>query len=692
MLCDQSSNLRPGLEVQLLRHQTTPKRTSTRSISGTSALRAVTWIAGSIFCLAWLGGPIWAVPEIDPPSLPVPWRAAGLDEWQAAAHLLSRLTYGSRPGEVQEVVTLGIDNWIERQLSGDSPGGEVAAELARYEALSLTPQTVARQYPHHSRVVAEAIAEGTFSREAFEGELGEKQKMAAQASLESFAERLGYHPIGEVVAQLRAQKIYRALLSQAQLREILVDLWFNHFNVTIQDTDSRRHVLAYEQEAIRPHVLGSFRELLGATARHPAMLLYLGNAQSAADQTRETTFDLAMGSLGDFSPLGDRGRRKRLAKFLGWRPLDDRLELLRGQSRPRGLNENYARELLELHTVGVGGGYSQQDVIEVARAFTGWTTLPQRRPDPDLRQALRIAEKEDLGFVVDGQFLFRPDRHDSEPKKILGTAFPAGQGIEDGEQVLDLLARHPATARRVATKLASRFVADDPPPELVERLAETFLLSGGDLREVMRTLLRSPEFWLEAREPRKLKTPLELAISALRGLDAKVERPGSLIEWLQLAGQPLYAYAAPTGYPDRLETWANVGSTLSRINFGLGIAKGRLPGIRVDMESILGSEELETYTGAVEYFLPMLLPERNLSDQLWRLAGLADLSADALDEDTSDRSDQDETPVAGIHPATASGSPGPAADEARQQAQRRTQKRALYAISLLIASPEFQYR
>ncbi len=628
------------------------------------------------------------VPQAEPEPAPEPWRAAGLDEYEAAAHLLRRLTYGSRPGEVLEVVAFGLDSWIERQLSGDSPGPEVAAALSRYEALQLDAQDVARQYPHHSRVVAEAIAEGELTREAIEGELGAESMGAAQAALEDFAESRGYRPIGQVVSQLRGQKIYRALLSRAQLREVLTDLWFNHFNVTSEDSETRRHVLSYEQAAIRPHVLGSFRDLLGATARHPAMLIYLGNAQSVAEPTRQTSFDRAMQSLGEFSPLGDRGRRKRLAALLGWRPFADRLARHRRDPIPRGLNENYARELLELHSLGVEGGYTQHDVEEVARAFTGWTVLPQRRPKPDLERALRLARKEDLGFVVEGQFLFRPDHHDGEQKKILGVELPAGQGIEDGEQVLDLLARHPATARRVATKLATRFVSDDPPPKLVARLAETYLLHSGDLREVMRALLQSPEFWREAREPSKLKTPFELALSSLRGLDARVERPGPLIDWLRGAGQPLYAYAAPTGYPDRLETWANVGSALARINIGLEIARGKLRGVQLDLDSMIGGQQLSTYKEAVEFFLPLLLPERELSDELWRLAGLADRSAKRLDEpDPEAPSETGDGAATAVETTT-----GATANTAEQKRARQTRRRALYALALLIASPEFQFR
>ncbi|HEX2643829.1 MAG TPA: DUF1800 domain-containing protein, partial [Thermoanaerobaculia bacterium] len=258
--------------------------------------------------------------------------------------------------------------------------------------------------------------------------------------------------------------------------------------------------------------------------------------------------------------------------------------------RSRGLNENYARELLELHTLGVDGGYTQQDVTEVARAFTGWTVLPAGR----LGEAGRRGR---LGFEVDGQFLFRADAHDAGKKVILGRSFPAGRGIEDGEAVLDLVASHPATARHLAAKLAVRFVSDQPSPALIDRLAQVYRTSGGDTRAMLAALASSPEFWKRETVGAKIKSPFEVVASALRSTGAQVEDPREALEWIAKMGQPLYAAPAPTGYPDRAEAWVNTGALLQRMNFGLELAAGRVRGVEVDADRAvamkLGSPEFQ---------------------------------------------------------------------------------------------------
>jgi len=403
-----------------------------------------------------------------------PWREAGLTEREAAAHLLNRFSYGPRPGEIDQVLKIGLERWFERQLAG--------------------PPALSR-------------------------------------------------PVG----RLLVQKLWRATAAENQLTEVMTDFWFNHFNVSLTDRQARGYVLSYEWDAIRPNSLGAFRDLLGATARHPAMLLYLDNAQSAAPDGAVTLLELERRGFGGFA-----GRRMR----------------------PHGLNENYARELLELHTLGVDGGYTQDDVIQVARAFTGWSLLPpgERRREAEERLR-RVRRAGGLGFVVDGEFLFRADQHDAGAKVVLGTKLPAGRGREDGEAVLDLLARHPATARHIAHKLAVRFVSDTPPQALDERLAGVFLKSGGDTREMLRALAASPEFWSRAAVGAKIKSPFELAISALRITGSRPGDPRELLDWITRMGQPLYACQSPAGYPDRGEAWINTGSLLQRMNFALEIAR-----------------------------------------------------------------------------------------------------------------------
>jgi uncharacterized protein (DUF1800 family) len=331
-----------------------------------------------------------------------------------------------------------------------------------------------------------------------------------------------------LVGELGRARLLRAVYSERQLLEVLTDFWFNHFNVFAGKGTDRYYLPDYERVALRPHALGRFRDLLGAVAHHPAMLFYLDAWLSTA-------------------PAVTPGERRG------------------------GLNENYARELLELHTLGVDGGYTQADVVAVARAFTGWTIDHPRPGHPR----------------SGGGFVFDPRAHDRGVKSILGQTFPAGGGREEGERVLDLLARHPATARFISTKLARRLVADQPPPALVERAAAVFRESDGDIRAVVRTIVLSPEFFAAAAYRAKIKTPLEFAVSALRAVGAETDGGAPVLRALAGMGQPLYGAQPPTGYADRGEVWTNPGGLLGRLNFARALAANRLPGTSVDLTPVL---------------------------------------------------------------------------------------------------------
>lgn len=333
-------------------------------------------------------------------------------------------------------------------------------------------------------------------------------------------------------SDLTEAKLLRAAYSSRQLEEQLADFWYNHFNVFLDKGVDRFYVPAYEREAIRPHVLGNFRMLLEATAKSPAMLFYLDNWQSVAPLTEE--------------------QKRRLARL----PAAQR-------RMSRGLNENYARELLELHTLGVDGGYTQKDIIEVARCFTGWT----------LREPLR-----------GGGFEFNERVHDKGEKVVLGVTIPAGGGMEDGLKVLDILARHPSTARFISFKLAQRFVADQPPAALVERMTSKFRSSNGDIRAVMKTMLDSKEFWSQGALHAKVKTPFEMVVSAVRALDAQIDSAQALANQLTQLGQPLYRKQEPTGYSTLAAEWVNTAALLGRMNFALALAQNRLPGVTVDVK------------------------------------------------------------------------------------------------------------
>ena len=456
----------------------------------------------------------------------VPLRAGGrlalpaspLTPDQQILHALSRLGYGPRPGDVERVRRIGLATYVDEQLSPSAlADSAVEQALPAYPALARSAADLVREYPQPTPQVRQQLASGQMSRQAAAEMYPPERRPAV------------------ITAQMQAARVTRAVLSERQLEEVLVDFWFNHFNVYAQKGAVRWMLPAYEREAIRPHVLGRFRELVLATSRHPAMLFYLDNWLS-------TRADLVV-------PRGPNAGRRA------------------------GLNENYARELMELHTLGVDGGYTQQDVVEVARCFTGWTI---DRPQQG------------------GGFVFRPATHDRGEKHVLGQVIPAGGGREDGERVIDILVRHPATARFIATKLARRFVSDDPPPALVERAASTFQRTDGSIRAVLVTIFTSPEFWSAEAYRAKIKTPLEVVASAVRTLDGRLVAAaagpdgladGGMVLAREVArlGEPLYEAQPPTGYPDRAESWVNTGALLGRMNFALGLAHNRLRGARVDL-------------------------------------------------------------------------------------------------------------
>jgi uncharacterized protein (DUF1800 family) len=357
-----------------------------------------------------------------------------------------------------------------------------------------------------------------------------------------------------VVAELSMAKVTRAIYGQRQLQQVMDDFWFNHFNVFAGKGEDRYYLTSYERDVIQPHALGKFKDLLTATAKSPAMLFYLDNYLSA--DPRAAQRQAAERSM--------RQQRRR-GGFGGPRPSANPQQTKKNE---RGLNENYGRELMELHTLGVDGGYTQKDVTEVARCFTGWTIEKPRQY---------------------ADFKFDDRLHDPDPKFVLGKKIHAG-GMKDGEQVIDLLVHHPSTAKFISTKLARRFVSDNPPPALVNRMAQTFQSSDGDIRAVLKTMIWSPEFWSRESYRAKIKTPLELVVSAVRALGTDVDTPMPLVQWVGRIGEPLYQCQPPTGYSDKADTWVNTGALLNRLNYSLALAGNKMRGARTDVPSLLGVE------------------------------------------------------------------------------------------------------
>jgi uncharacterized protein (DUF1800 family) len=358
-----------------------------------------------------------------------------------------------------------------------------------------------------------------------------------------------------VVEELAMAKVAQAIYSERQLQQVMDDFWFNHFNVFAGKGEDRWFLTAYERDVIQPHTMSKFKALLTATAKSPAMLFYLDNFLSADPRAADRL-------------AADRATRQMRRGGFG-RPRPPRApQQQQAKKNVRGLNENYGRELMELHTLGVDGGYTQKDVTEVARCFTGWTIEKPRE---------------------DANFKFDERMHDPDPKTVLGKKIHAG-GMEDGEQVIELLAQHPSTAKFISTKLARRFVSDTPPQSLVSRMAKTFESSDGDIRAVLKTMIYSPEFWSRDAYRVKIKTPFELVVSTARALGADVDTPMPLVQWTGRIGEPIYQCQPPTGYADRSDAWVNTGALLNRLNYSLALAGNKVRGSRSDVGSLLGRE------------------------------------------------------------------------------------------------------
>ena len=523
---------------------------------------------------------------------------------EAVLHALNRLGYGPRPGDVERVKQLGLTKWIELQLNPKSiDDSAVEARLNIYPTLKMSNSQLMAEYPNLKQQAAKQNAQ------AREETPEQKAQRQADTAINAMARDLdandtstnGTMPANNgtvaaaspdtpspmklnpptrgagrqdalsvdpnavppaisddskrpqrVVEELAMAKMTRAVYSERQLQQVMDDFWLNHFNVFAGKGEVKWYLTSYERDVIQPHALGKFKDLVNATAKSPAMLFYLDNYLSADPKAAQR---LAAQRAMRQMPRG--GRRPSV-------PANPQ----KSKKQERGLNENYGRELMELHTLGVDGGYTQKDVTEVARCFTGWSIEKPRE------------------IAV---FKFDEKLHDPDVKVVLGKKIHSG-GMKDGEQVIELLSTNPNTGKFISTKLARRFVSDNPPPALVARMAKTFHKSDGDIREVMRTMIYSPEFWSRQAYRAKVKTPYELVASSVRALGTDVDTPMPLVQWVARIGEPLYQCQPPTGYSDKAETWVNTGALLSRLNFSLALAGNKVRGSRSDVLAVLGSE------------------------------------------------------------------------------------------------------
>ena len=509
----------------------------------------------------WLLSGLIVSASVRPARGVAPWQSAGAADTARAVQLLNRATFGFREADLARVLAEGADQWLDAQLHPDRlDDAALGPRLARFPAASASVASLYRDFPQaRPRPDSMRAMQGNSAPPALTA--AERRRRAETAPT-------------RILGDLVGAKLARAVHSERQLEEVMTDFWFNHFNVFWAKGADRYLVGDFERRAIRPYVFGRFEDMLRATAQHPAMLFYLDNWTSAApDPEADRLAATRQRALADRLGRMTRQQKERLARQRG--VTVEQLERLAEAAgsptrRMRGINENYARELMELHTLGVDGGYTQEDVVNVARSLTGWTMTP---PGPNAGRA---------GVTGEIRFVFRPELHDRGDKTVLGHTLPAGRGIEDGEDVIRMLAHSPATARHIATELVERFVSDAPDLDLVDELASVFERTDGDLREVTRALFSSERFYAEANRGAKVKSPFRLVASALRATGAEVGPSRRLVETLRGLGEVPYLESAPTGYPSSSEDWVNSGSMLGRMNFAIALAGGRLDGIRFD--------------------------------------------------------------------------------------------------------------
>ncbi len=550
------------------------------NFSDLRCLRRTLIVCAAVLPALWLAAPFRAqqqpagsaIPPLRQPGTQIPFSTVEkivpkpdnsdvLTEEQRILHVLNRAGFGPRPGDLERVRRMGLDQYLDEQLNPEQMNDEfLSRPLLALNTLHLSiPETIQTfAPPTPAPVIAEAPKVGAENPKADEMP---KPEMSAPAGQEP--ERPAMKPPEpakpdptpkrdplQPLRELQQARMLRAVFSDRQLQEVMVDFWFNHFNVFAAKNLTRWMVTSYERDVIRPHALGKFQDLLVGVAQSPAMLYYLDNYLSQLERPPRRDAD------GNEIP-----------------------------SRRPGLNENFARELMELHTLGVDGGYTQQDVLDVARCFTGWTITPS----------------------PNATFVFRPRMHDRGEKYVLGNRIPPGGGIDDGLRVLHQLARHPSTARFIALKLSRRFVSDDPPAGLVERAAGVFKNTDGDIREVVRTILTSPEFFSAAVYRVKTRSPFEVVASSIRATSAATDGGAALHQAIQRMGGALYLCQPPTGYPEVSSEWLNSSTLLERMNFALALASNRIRGTTIATDRLVRPESIRNHDRLIDELTAVLI-------------------------------------------------------------------------------------
>jgi uncharacterized protein (DUF1800 family) len=512
-----------------------------------------------------------------------------LSENEAILHALTRLGYGPRPGDIERVREMGLAKWIDEQLHPDSIDDSALEErLQKYPTLRMSSKQSLDEYPPPNQAakqegvtkaeVKQERRERVRDAEAQVGTTGDENIDKAQQALAKI------QGPNRIVTELAMAKLDRAVYSKRQLEAVMEDFWFNHFNVFENKGADRWLMTAYVRDTIRPHTMGKFQDLLLATAKSPAMLFYLDNWLSADPVAFARMQQQIAMRRARYQGIFGSGAAPQPGTF----PAPGQAQpanAAQPKKQDRGLNENYGREVMELHTVGVDAGYTQEDVIAMAECLTGWT-VHEPRKDPE--------------------FFFDDRIHAQGRKVVMGRTFDYG-GMKDGEEALKMLANHPSTAHFISLKLARHFVADNPPPAQVARMEQTYKSTGGDIRSVLKTMIYSPEFWSRDAYRSKIKTPFELVASTARALNADLEVGLPAVQWVGRMGEPLFQCQPPTGYSDKAQTWVNTGALLNRLNFALTMATDHMAGTKVSVEAVLGPGAEEdsylTLTRALQIFL-----------------------------------------------------------------------------------------
>jgi uncharacterized protein (DUF1800 family) len=573
-----------------------------------------------------------------------------MTEDRRIAHVLSRLTFGARPGDFERVKAMGVDAFINQQLDPDLLDiGGVIARLKKLPTLGMATPVIIEQYTppkppvvpspvparspdnspaggqkaiaQNSPGAAPQIANPNMSAMQSEMQMDKKEEAGRMPALPDATPKPTPPPKNPqmVVTELQRAKLLRAVYSERQLYEMMVDFWENHFSIFANKDDDRYLLTGYDRETIRPFALGRFRDLLGATAHSPAMLFYLDNWRSSVPRPYAAT---------KTKPAGVDG----------------------------GLNENYARELMELHTLGVDGGYTQKDVQEVARCFTGWTI---QKPNEQ------------------GLFLYRPGLHDDGEKTVLGHRTLSGGGPADGERVLDILAAHPATARFIATKLARRFISDEPPQSIIDRASAVFLKTDGSIRETLRAIVTSPEFFSTTAYRAKMRSPFEYVAASMRALNAETDGDRPVLDAIGRMGQPVFGRITPDGYADRADQWLSSGAMIARFNFASALATNRIKGTKIDVARLLSGVDEAKKDSVAAKFISLTVS-----------GDLSSRTRAALEKTL--QSEPGSTPTAAA--ASSNVAVGYDANPAVKPPGPSAPSYVTELITLLIGSPEFQQR